>query len=680
MTIYPNQLPVELKALKTFVLWEHYLDEDEPKKRPFDWRTETGHGKGNNDPNLHLSFDDALAKIKEIGSEDIGLAIYQPDTGTPILFEGNQTYLHIVDLDGFVAEIEGKTKFLGLGTEIVELCNDSYFEVSPSGCGVKIFVVSDMPPSKKETFKLPKNDYADTYPDVKKYNESHAVEIFSKGYWNCVTGDRWTDKYPKLKFVSEAQLKELYALLQSKAPAKKQPELLQHLIDTPQSNNKLTPKGLINVLARIDNQIEDAWSDVANSLARVYGRSGEDYFVKYSKGEYNNQPYAKYKELDVLNRFRRALSEVDSRPSGYGIRRLCQLAGVEVTQQEFEPISLLANNTLLFNGITAEELSLKTFPPMKWAIQDILPEGSYLLTARPKVGKSWLALQMCLAVAFGGTVFNKNVVKGKAVYLALEDNPRRLKSRLEQLRPQGYATPDLILHTDWLKFDKGGVQKLIELIEKEQPKLVVIDTLAKVRPESRRNNGVYIEDYQALEPITKVANQYRCTILVVHHNRKGKPETDPLEQVSGSLGLSGAVDGVLVIDGNRSDKMYTLSLIGRDISDDDDLAIARQANGEWRLLGDAKTVFISSERKDIAELLKMHPKGLKPKDISDMLGKKPTAVRKLLTSMLLDQQVINTKGTYTHPNALSIGNSSNLDNIGSGGNCGNSNHLVTTHA
>jgi hypothetical protein len=251
------------------------------------------------------------------------------------------------------------------------------------------------------------------------------------------------------------------------------------------------------------------------------------------------------------------------------------------------------------------------------------------------------------------------------------------------LRPQGYATPDLILHTDWLKFDKGGVKKLTELIEKEQPKLVVIDTLAKVRPESRRNNGVYIEDYQALEPITKVANQYRCTILVVHHNRKGKPETDPLEQVSGSLGLSGAVDGVLVIDGNRSDKIYTLSLIGRDISDDDDLAIARQPNGEWRLLGQAKTVFISSERKEIAELLKLHPQGLKPKEISDILGKKPTAVRKLLLSMSLEQQLINTKGTYTHPNALSIGNSSNLDNNGSsgnGGNSSNSNHSVTIHA
>jgi hypothetical protein len=100
-------------------------------------------------------------------------------------------------------------------------------------------------------------------------------------------------------------------------------------------------------------------------------------------------------------------------------------------------------------------------------------------------------------------------------------------------------------------------------------------------------------------------------------------------------------------------------------------------------LGQAATVFISSERKEIAELLKFHPQGLKPKEISDILGKKPATVRKLLLSMSLEQQLINTKGTYTHPNALSIGNSSNLDNIGSSGNCGNtsnSNHLVTSHA
>jgi hypothetical protein len=674
-----HQLPQELKDLKTFVLWEHYLDDDEPKKRPFDWSSETGRGKGNDDRSLHLGFDDALAKLEEIGSEDLGLAIYQPSTGTPIMFEGKQCYLHILDLDGFVATINGQTEFIDLGSDIVKLCDGSYFEVSPSGRGVKVCVVSDMPPSKKESFKLPKNEFAEIYPEVKKYNESHAVEIFSKGFWNCVTGDRWTDKYPKIKFISEAQLKEVYALAQSKASVKSQPEILQHLADTPQANNKLTTKGLTKVLSKIDNQLEETWSNVANSLARVYGAAGEDYFIRYSKGDYNQKPYLKYNNVHVRNRFNRALKEVQSRPNGYGIKKLCELAGVDVTQQEFEVVNVLSNNALLFEGITAEELSLKSFPPLKWAVQDILPEGSYLLTARPKVGKSWLALQICLAVAFGGSIFGKNVVKGKAVYLALEDNQRRLQDRLYQLRPQGYATPDLILHTEWLKFDKGGVETLIELIEKEQPKLIVIDTFAKVRP-NMGNKNVYESDYKALEPITKVANQYRCTILIVHHNRKGKPETDPLEQVSGSLGLSGAVDGVLVIDGNRSDKMYTLSLIGRDIPNDDDLAIARQSNGEWHLLGQAKAVFISSERKEITDLLKFQPQGLKPKEISEMLGKKPTAVRKLLVAMSIEQQVINTKGTYTHPNALSMGNSGSVDNNGSSGNCGNSNHSVTLHA
>ena len=144
MIDFIKQLPQELKELKTFVLWEHYLEDDESKKRPFDWRTHTGRGKGNNDPNLHLSFDDALAKLEEIGSEDLGLAIYQPDTGTTIMFEGRQAYLHILDLDGFIAKKDGETTMLKFGWEIIELCKDSYFEFSPSGCGVKILVIIDL--------------------------------------------------------------------------------------------------------------------------------------------------------------------------------------------------------------------------------------------------------------------------------------------------------------------------------------------------------------------------------------------------------------------------------------------------------------------------------------------------------------------------------------------------------
>ncbi len=672
-----EQLPQAVKDLQTFVLWEHYLNDGESKKRPFDWRSITGRGKGNDDPNLHLSFIDALTKIEETGSEDIGLAIYQPEDGTPMIYEGKSGYLYILDLDGFVANVGGGTQLLGLGKEIVELCNNSYFEISPSGTGVKLYVVSDMPPAKKRVFKLPPNEFAIDYPEVKKYSDSHAVEVFSKGSWNCVTGDVWASKYLQLKFVSKDALEKVFTHLESLSPAPKIPEVSQP-VEIPQFKSKLTGKSVVDLLSKIDNQLEETWSDVANSLARVHGADGEEYFVRYSKGEYNNKPYPKYDEVAVVNRFRRALKELGSRPNGYGISHLCQLAGIGISKLVFEKPMIT-----LGAGITAEELSDKVFPPLNWVIQDILPEGCYLLSARPKTGKSWLALQTCLAVAFGETVFGKKVVQGKAVYLALEDNHRRLQSRLKQLRPQGYSTSNLLLYTKWGKFDNGGVEALVKLIETEAPKIVVIDTLAKVRPTTGRNN-VYESDYKALEPITEVANKYRCTILIVTHNRKGKAETDPLEQVSGSLGLTGAVDGVMIIDGNRSDKMYTLSLIGRDIVNDEDLAIARQSNGEWKLLGTAKAVFISEERQAITDLLKLHPKGLKPKDIAELLGKKQSTVRKLLASMTAEQQVNNNKGVYTHPSNtptyIECGSSSNskgMNNIGSSGNTSNSGSGVT---
>ena len=58
-----------------------------------------------------------------------------------------------------------------------------------------------------------------------------------------------------------------------------------------------------------------------------------------------------------------------------------------------------------------------------------------MLSARPKVGKSWLALQICVGVAYGEPVLSREVKPGIAIYLALEDNHRRLQSRLRKLRP-----------------------------------------------------------------------------------------------------------------------------------------------------------------------------------------------------------------------------------------------------
>jgi hypothetical protein len=542
-----------------------------------------------------------------------------------------------------------------------------------------VFLVSDKPPIKKMKILFSKSSFAEKFPDIDKY-KNRAIEIFSQNLFLALTGDLFSQsKYQELRMIKSKELEKLISDLDT--VAKKSgglglnaaPASLSTIVLL-KDKNRLEKDSLTLLLSFINADDEETWTDVANALARVYGEDGRKSFHIYSNRS------NKYDEDTCNERYDRALFELSDRPDGFGIKRLLDLAKLNPKWNNPKLISeididvpgldLTLPKEDWRKGITAEELSTKTFKPLMWVVEDILPEGCYILSARPKVGKSWLSLQISLAVAFGERTLGKNVVKGKSIYLALEDNHRRLQSRLDQLKPNGYSTDNLILFTDWPSFDNNGIVELINLILKEEPKLVVIDTLARVRPASR-NNHVYENDYKTLAPLTAIANKYRLCILIVTHNRKGKSENDALEQVSGSLGLTGAVDGALVIDGIRTDKQYKLSLIGRDIPNDDELAIARESNGEWRILGSASQVFVSEERKAILDLLYMHPSGLKPNDIADLLDKKSGAVRKLLLTMTACLQVVNDNGIYKHTNPIGIST-----NISSVGNLGNSSNTI----
>ena len=667
-----NNLPNELKQLPYFVLYRSTVVDDEVGKKPYDW---LGGKRGNDSPELRLTFQEALKKIGN--RTDIGLAIYQPEEGLTVVRDGKVLYVHILDLDGFLAELAGKTKMLDLGWELVEQCEDSYAEVSVSGKGLKIFVLSDLPPQTKTVFRLPPNEFAEVYPEMKKYSTSHGVEVFSKSFWNAVTGQRIHSDCATLKYIPKERLLEIFECLKALNPKKTSSgaEMESGAEAVPKLKDLPDRLGLIKALARIENQTEAKWNEVAWCLARLVGSEGLELYVCYCRGDFNGTPYDKYDDAVVRDRYNRALKEVSKRPEGYGLTHLSKLSGIDIATITRTQVS--DNNKprdlAPLDGLTAEELASKTFPPLEWVIKGILPEGSYMLSARPKVGKSWLALQICVGVAYGEPVLDREVKPGIAIYLALEDNHRRLQSRLRKLRPLGYNTPSLHLYTKWRRFNEGGVEDLISLIEELKPRLVVIDTLAKVRPTTGRNN-VYESDYAALAPITEVANRYRTTVLIVHHNRKGKAECDPLEQVSGSLGLSGAVDGVLVIDGNRGDAAYTLSLIGRDIPNDEDLAISL-SDGRWTLLGAAKSVFVSQERKEICELLLLHPNGLKPKEVSEHTGKRANNVRKLLVSMAKDGQLVNNKGVYSLP-AIPSNDAGNSGGSGNNDHPGNSGHSL----
>jgi RecA-family ATPase len=299
------------------------------------------------------------------------------------------------------------------------------------------------------------------------------------------------------------------------------------------------------------------------------------------------------------------------------------------------------------------ELMRRAFAPLRWCVPDLLPEGAYLLAARPKIGKSWLALGIALAIATGERYLGRDIVKGEVLYLALEDNPRRMQSRIKTLRPfedDGPALADFYYHTEWPRVDQGGAERVKAwLAEHPRARLVIIDTLARVRAKSTRRDGgnSYDDDYAAGQALKAIADAAGVAVLIVTHTRKTEA-ADPLDLVTGTLGLAGAVDGALVLERARGRDSADLHVIGRDIENEKTWAL-RFERGAWELLGDAAKIRVSDQRRRILEVLEAEgPQS--PKDIASALGARGDAIRQLLRTMRIAGEVEQgTNGQYLLP-------------------------------
>src|SRR5205807_637411 len=133
----------------------------------------------------------------------------------------------------------------------------------------------------------------------------------------------------------------------------------------------------------------------------------------------------------------------------------------------------------------------------------------------------WLLLGVGIAIAAGGVVLGKIPVEaGEVLYLALEDNQRRLKTRLQAILDEAAAPGRLHVATEWPRADQGGVELLARWLSGHaEARLLIIDTLAKFRP-LLKDSGGYSADYAAIEPLQQLAAQHRVAVVLVHHHRK----------------------------------------------------------------------------------------------------------------------------------------------------------------
>lgn len=240
---------------------------------------------------------------------------------------------------------------------------------------------------------------------------------------------------------------------------------------------------------------------------------------------------------------------------------------------------------------TAESLIDTEFPELFFIVDDFLPAGSAILAAPAKAGKSWMMMQLAITAAEGGYFLNHKTNKCQVVYFALEDSPRRLKDRLRKML-SGKKPPEGVEFITQAPRVEDGLLDEIErrLSENANIKLVIIDTLQKVKPPSSKTETAYEQDYKLLGKITELARKNDCCILLIHHLRKGTGfNADPFEKILGSTALQGATDTMAVIEREkRTENGAVLHITGRDISPQD-LALTFN-NYQWESLGDVGSI------------------------------------------------------------------------------------------
>ena len=297
--------------------------------------------------------------------------------------------------------------------------------------------------------------------------------------------------------------------------------------------------------------------------------------------------------------------------------------------------------------ISAHDLEARTFAPLQFIVNGLIPIGLTVLAGAPKVGKSWLSLDIALSVARGTAILDEGEHRcgqGAVLYLALEDSERRLQGRLKQLMGKGPAWPrNLFFETAWPRMDADGLERLDRWVgETDGARLIVIDVFQKFR--SLGSQAGYQQDYRDLAKLLDLARRHEIGIILVHHLRKSGGG-DPFERVTGSAGFLGVPDTNMVLDKGRAGTRLLAQ--GRDIEEFrrevtfDPLAL------RWRL-AQPRPIVKHPERARILDILLASAVPLAAGPIAAQTGQTVNTVSSMLGEMLAEGKIMKTGwGRYT---------------------------------
>jgi len=294
-----------------------------------------------------------------------------------------------------------------------------------------------------------------------------------------------------------------------------------------------------------------------------------------------------------------------------------------------------ADKPRIIETMTADMIMAIDWPEPHWIIPEYLPAGLTILAGRPKVGKSWLSLQIAASVGSGGVVLGKQVPQGKSLMLTLEDPARRLKQRMQMQNWPPYVDAEFLTIDRFL--DQLGDLKLDEVarlahkIESEGYTFCVIDTFSRA---FRGDQGKVNEMTDALAPLSEVANRLNICVMLIDHLRKSRGDVyDAVEDILGSTAKAAVPDtlwGLYRLPGKRG---TILSITGRDVVPCKLQLSFDTVTGCWQSDGEVGEPKLSDARQEILDVL-MDLGPSTNKEIADVLGKNKGNTYRQLQDML----------------------------------------------
>jgi len=233
---------------------------------------------------------------------------------------------------------------------------------------------------------------------------------------------------------------------------------------------------------------------------------------------------------------------------------------------------------MLGTALTASEILTTDWGQIEWIVDGIIPEGLTIFAGQSKIGKSWFLLQLAICVAMNRRFLKSfDTSKYEVLYIALEDNERRMKSRLQRLK---------LRVNDGLKIIHNWTDQwhaLDYFLEKNpNVKVVIIDTWGRFVTGICKDGNDYAETTALAASLHKLARKHKAAIIAVTHTKKGTSTGDWLDDTMGSKALVAVADTIIKLSRDRNEAEGTLCLTGRDV-EEKEFTLERDDNWLWRV-------------------------------------------------------------------------------------------------